>query len=291
MHVDILIDTAALESQLGDPSLRILDCTVFLRPPAPDAPRQSYVQESGLANFEAGHIPGAAFADLTGDLSDRDSRLPFMMPSADQFAAAMSALGVGQGTRVVCYDANLSMWATRVWWMLRAFGFDAAAVLDGGWTKWAAEGRPVSAAPAAHPAATFTARPRPDMIATRDDVLAAGADPSACVINALTPRQHAGEGASPYGRPGHIAGSVNVSARDLVDRGTGAFLPLDVLRERFEGVGAIGAGRVITYCGGGIAATSDAFALTLLGHQDVAVYDASLSEWAHDESLPMEVGE
>jgi len=287
----ILIDTDELESQLGDPALRVLDCTVFLRPPSPDAPRQSYVQESGLANFEAGHIPGAAFADLTRALSDPEARLPFTMPSAERFAAAMSALGVGEGTRVVCYDANLSMWATRVWWMLRSFGFDDAAVLDGGWKKWQAEGRPIeSGVGAPRPSATFVARPRASLIATREDVLAAGGDPSACVINALSAGQHRGEGASPYGRPGHIAGSVNVPAFDLVDRETGAFLPAAALRERFEGVGAMNAGRIITYCGGGIAATSDAFALTLLGHEDVAVYDASLSEWARDDSLPMEVG-
>ena len=92
-----------------------------------------------------------------------------------------------------------------------------------------------------------------------------------------------------YGRPGRIAGSVNVSARDMVDRTTGAFLPENELRAGFESVGATSAGRVITYCGGGIAATADALVLTLLGHED-AVYDGSLSEWARDETLPMEVG-
>jgi thiosulfate/3-mercaptopyruvate sulfurtransferase len=249
------------------------------------------VTESGRANWAAGHIPGSAFADLVTDLSDPESRLPFTMPSPERFATAMSALGVGAGTHVVCYDANYSMWATRVWWMLRAFGFDDAAVLDGGWKKWAAEGCPVSIEPPAYPPALFDARPRPSLIAAKDEVLAAVSGGTACIVNALTAEQHRGEGPIAYGRPGHIASSVNVSARDMVDRQSGAFLPPEELARRFEDAGATAAGRVITYCGGGIAATADAFVLTLLGHGNVAVYDASLSEWGRDPSLPMEVGE
>ena len=284
-----LVSTADLAASLGDPDLRILDCTVFLRPPAPGAQRQAYVQESGRAGWEAGHIPGSAFADLTIDLSDRTQKLPFMMPGAEQFSAEMAKLGVGEGTRVVCYDANMSMWAARVWWMLRAMGFENAAVLDGGWKKWTAEGRPVSTDAPSYPRGNFVARPRPERFAAKDDVLAAIGDGSTCIVNALTEAQHKGETAT-YGRAGRIATSVNVSAQGLVDRASGAYLPAETLRERFAEVGATGAGRVITYCGGGIAATSDALVLTLLGHENIAVYDGSMSEWARDEALPMEVG-
>jgi thiosulfate/3-mercaptopyruvate sulfurtransferase len=141
----------------------------------------------------------------------------------------------------------------------------------------------------ARPARTFTARPRPGLIADKAAVLAALGDRSACVLNALTEEQHRGGGVT-YGRPGRIAGSSNVPARDLVDPDTHAYLPADALRAKFEAAGALGAGRVITYCGGGIAASSDAFVLTLLGRDDVALYDASLSEWAGDPSLPMQTG-
>ena len=285
-----LISTESLAGSLDEPALRMLDCTVFLRPPAPDATRQAYVQESGLANFESGHIPGARFADLTSALSEPEARLPFTMPTAERFAAAMSEMGVEPGTRVVCYDDNMSMWGARLWWMLRCFGFDDAAVLDGGLKKWKLEGRPLETGPATLGSAHFVARPRPSLIASKDDVLAAIKDGATCIVNALTPQQHRGEGAATYGRHGHITGSVNVSARDLVDRETGAYLPAATLRQHFKEVGAADAPRVITYCGGGIAATSDALVLTLLGHENVAVYDGSLSEWARDESLPMEVG-
>ncbi len=285
-----LVSTDHLAGILGDPALRVLDCTVFLRPPAPDAPRQSYVQESGRANWEAGHIPGSAFADLVTDLSDRSQRLPFMCPPPEQFGAAMSALGVGEGTRVICYDANMSMWAARVWWLLRTMGFDDAAVLDGGLKKWAAEGRALSTESAAYPSGRFVARPRSGLFATKEDVMAAIGGGATCVVNALTPAQHSGESGATYGRPGHIAGSVNVSAQALIERETGAYLAADELQKRFADVGAGDSARVITYCGGGIAATSDALVLTLLGHENVSVYDGSLSEWARDESLPMEVG-
>jgi thiosulfate/3-mercaptopyruvate sulfurtransferase len=191
---------------------------------------------------------------------------------------------------VILYDRFVNMWAARVWWMLRAFGFDDASVLNGGFKKWTREGRPVAADDGATPRRTFTARPRPDLIADKSGVLAALDDERACVLNALTDEQHRGTGGTTYARPGRIAGSANVPARELVDPETHAYLPLDVLRAKFAATGALDAKRVVTYCGAGIAASSDAFVLTLLGRPDVAVYDASLSEWAADPSLPMETG-
>ena len=109
-----------------------------------DAP---YRVVPGRAEYDAAHIPGAVFLDIQGQISDPDTRLKFMAPSAERFADAMGALGIGDDSRVVLYSAGNIMWATRVWWMLRAFGFDRAALLDGGWEKWQAEGRPVSSAP------------------------------------------------------------------------------------------------------------------------------------------------
>jgi thiosulfate/3-mercaptopyruvate sulfurtransferase len=281
-----LVETDWLAPRLDDPGLRVLECTVFLHPDAP----HGYRAESGRATWAAGHIPGSGFADLTDDLCDRTSRLRFMLPPPAQFADAMSRLGVGDGVRAVLYDRAHNMWAARVWWMLRAFGFDDAAVLNGGWRKWTIEGRPVSTAPRPRAPARFIARPRPELFTDRTGVLARLGDPSTCVLNALTEEQHRGSGGVTYGRPGRIAGSVNVPARSLVDPGTHAYLDAETLRGKFAAVGALDAGRVITYCGGGIAASSAAFILTLLGQGHVAVYDASLSEWAADPALPMEAG-
>jgi thiosulfate/3-mercaptopyruvate sulfurtransferase len=283
---DLLVSTDWLADHLEDPAIRILETTVYLHPA--EVPG-GYRVESGRARWAEGHIPGSGFVDLQEELSDTSSPLRFTMPSAARFAEAMGRHGVGDGVRVVLYDRFVNMWAARVWWMLRAFGFDDAAVLDGGWRKWTAEGRPIATDDRRPPARRFTARPRPGLIADRAGVLAALGEDRACVLNALTEEQHRGGGVS-YGRPGRIAGSANVPARELVDPKTHAYLPADVLRAKFAASGALDAGRVITYCGGGIAASSDAFVLTLLGHDDVAVYDASLSEWAADPSLPMETG-
>lgn len=280
-----LVETDWLQAHLGDPGLRILDCTVFLRRTDAGGVRP----ESGRATWAQGHIPGSGFADLLADLSDRDSPLPVMMPPADQFAAAMSRYGVGDGVRVVLYDASMNMWAARVWWMLRAFGFDQAAVLNGGWQKWTLEGRPVSTDAAACPPARFVARPRIGRMVSKDDVVAAINDPRTCLVNALSAEEHAGT-VTRVARSGHIPGSVNVPAGSLVDPKSHAYLAAEQLRARFEATGATKRDSVITYCGGGIAACSDALALTLLGVESVAVYDGSLSEWAADPALPMEVG-
>jgi thiosulfate/3-mercaptopyruvate sulfurtransferase len=282
----LLVETDWLAAHLDDPELRVLECTTILHP----RPEGGFRAESGRATWAAGHIPRSGFADLTGDLCDRTSKLLYMMPPAEQMAAVMGRLGVGEGTRVVLYDRAVNMWAARVWWMLRAVGFDAAAVLNGGWRKWTAEGRPTSTEPCAYPAARFVARPRPDLFVGKEAVLAGLGHRATCVVNALSEAQHRGVGGVAYGRPGRIAGSANVPAQSLVDPATHAYLPAAVLRERFAAAGVLDAGRVITYCGGGIAASSDAFVLTLLGHDAVSVYDASLSEWAADPSLPMETG-
>jgi thiosulfate/3-mercaptopyruvate sulfurtransferase len=285
-HPEFLITTEALERRLGDPRLRILDCTTHL---VPD-PRITYRVVPGRADFEKGHIPGAQFVDVQGDLSDSAHRLRFMLPSSEAFATAMSRFGVGEGTEVVLYSTANPWWATRVWWLLRVFGFDDAAVLNGGWQKWSREGRPVETGPAKPcPPGKFVVREQRSLMVDKAAVLRAIGDQEACTINALLPEQHAGTGGNTYGRRGHITGSVNVPAAHLIDPGTNEFLPPDELRRRFDGVGAFGR-RVITYCGGGIAASADALALVMLGHPDVRLYDASLSEWATDPSLPMETG-
>src|SRR5439155_22144872 len=247
VHPEFLIATDVLERQLDDPDLRILDCTTHLIPD----PRITYQVVPGRADFEKGHIPGAQFLDLQADLSDNSHRLRFMKPSAEAFAAAMSRFGVGEGTRVVLYTTTTPQWATRVWWLLRIFGFDDAAVLNGGWQKWSREGRPVETGPAKpRPPGNFAVREQRPLMVGKEEVLRAIGDGAVCTLNALLPEQHAGTGGNSYGRPGHVKGSVNLPAAHLLDPATNQFLPPGELRRRFDSVGAFGK-QVIAYCGGG----------------------------------------
>ena len=284
-----LIETGALEAMLGAPELRIVDCTTWLKPaePGDDAP---YRVVPGRAEYDAAHIPGAVFLDIQGQISDTDTRLKFMAPDAERFAHAMGALGIGDESRVVLYSAGSIMWATRVWWMLRAFGFDRAAVLDGGWEKWKAEGRPVSAEPVQYPPARFTATLEPGRFVDRDHVLSRLGDAGTATVNALAPAFHLGEGPSRYGRPGRIPGSVNVPAASLLDPSNGAFVSLDDVRRLHEGAGITEDRHVVAYCGGGISATVGLFLLHQLGYSDLTLYDGSMGEWAYDPDLPIETG-
>ncbi len=278
--MDTLVSAAWLEQHLGDPDLVVLDCTVLIEPDGSGGLRSV----NGRASYESGHIPTAGFADLLGDLSDGGSPFDFAMPSPEQFAAAMEQLGVGDNSRVVLYDANGSVWAARVWWMLRWIGFDRAALLDGGLNAWTAEGRALSSEPADQAAGQLSVRLRPELIADRDEVLASIDDDSITLIDALPPAHYRGE-TTMYERPGHIPGAVNLPVFSALDE-TGHYRPLDELAKIFEGDRE---GRAITYCGGGIAASSNAFVMTRLGFTDVAVYAASLQEWTADPDNPMQI--
>lgn len=281
----LLVAPERLSDALGDPALRVLDATVWLQL-HPDGSEVTI--ESGRAAFEAGHVPGAGFADLI-ELSDPVRPAWFMLPEPERFAEGMSRLGVGPGTHVVVYDGEDGIWATRLWWMLRAFGFEAVSVLDGGMKAWRAAGLPISTEAQDVTPTGFVARFRPELVATRRDVEALMGDGGACLVNALPVELFRGDVPITPGRFGHIPGSVSVPHGDLVEPESNRFLPAERLRERFAASGVLDRPRVVAYCGGAVAATFDAFALALLGRDDVAVYDGSLVEWSSDPDLPLDV--
>jgi thiosulfate/3-mercaptopyruvate sulfurtransferase len=286
VHPEHLVTTGWLAEHLHDPDLLVFDCTTHLLPD----PKITYQVVPAHEDFEKGHIPGAQFINMLRDVSDVTHQFRFMRQSPEDFAAAMRRFGVRDGNRVVSYSTANPWWATRLWWLLRVFGFDNAAVLDGGWQKWTREGRAVETGPAhAHPQGNFTVRGTRDLMVDKQQVLAAVGDDAVCMLNALLPQQHTGSDGNSYGRPGRIAGSVNLPAAHLLNPDTNEFLPPDELRRRFADVRAMDR-PVITYCGGGIAASADALALVMLGHENVRLYDASLSEWAIDPGMPMETG-
>ena len=292
-----LVSTDWLSDHLDDPQLRIFDCTGRVG----TADFRNHGRES---HYNLHHIPGAAYLDVAnpkGELSDADARLPFTWPRPDTLGEAIGALGISHDSYVVVYAgpnadtpnaaAVGQTWATRAWWLLHHAGVDVA-VLDGGWSKWESEGRPISTEPATYKPSKFVVNP--DMnrgLATKDDVLEAVTKGSAGIIDSLSPQSYRGEQDTQYGsfgtRRGHITNAVNVYFESLIDPATGCFLDRDALRERFAASGIGGSGRVITYCGGGIGATMTGLGLKLAGRDDVAVYDASMMEWNGDPDLPM----
>ena len=272
-----LVETDWLAAHLDDSNLRIIDCTVFTKNRA----NGKAGFESGRLAWEQGHIPGSTFVDLFEEVADRNSDFYFTMPLAAQFAEAMSRHGVGEGTRVILYDAAMTIGAARLWWMLRTFGFDNAAILNGGWKKWQREKRPLSVESYRPVPGNFMAQPRFGLIASKEEVLASLGNRTTCLINALS---------ETYYHEMHIPNSVNVPADKLLNSKSQTYLSLKTLRQKFEQIEALDKKRIITYCDCGIWASSDAFVLTLLGVENVAVYDGSMAEWMADSTLPVEIG-
>jgi len=286
-----LLSTDELAQHLDDSDLRIFDCTVFLD----YVPEKGVVARGGRLEYEEAHIPGATFLDLAGDLSDQESDIVFMMPSPEAFGNVLSAAGLGDNHQVVLYSSDSVMWATRMWWMLRAAGFANAYVLDGGLRRWRAEGRPTATGQESYPEASFTPRPDPARWVNKETVLAEIGSATVCTINSLSPETYWGiREQTPfereaYGRSGRIKGSRNLPYAHLLTE-EGLFAPVDQLRQLFEDVDALNHERIILYCGAGISSTMDALALHLIGYEDVAIYDGSLNEWGRDHTLPMERG-
>jgi thiosulfate/3-mercaptopyruvate sulfurtransferase len=232
-----------------------------------------------------GHLPGAVFADLIDELSDPEGSYAFTRPDAERFETAVGELGIDNETTVVIYDSGVGQWAARLWWLFRAFGYDRVAVLDGGLTKWRAEGRALETGHVPAEPALFEARERPELWVDKEFIAGVlQGDHDAALICAAPAKEFTGEVVARV-RAGHIPGSTSTPAVRLVDRENRAYLPHVELRNIFAP--ALGRPRIVTYCGGGIAAASAALALTLLGETSVAIYDGSLHEWAADPSLPL----
>ena len=281
-HPEYLISPAELAADLD--GRRILDVTVFFAP----TPDGGFSMESGLAQFNEGHIPGALFLDLIQDASDTAADIGFSLPPVAQLERLLARLGISNETEVVLYSSGHIMWATRAWWLLRYCGLRRARVLNGGLQAWRDGGYPLSTEVANPAEGSFKATPDPALIAGKERVLGAIGDNSIRTVNALPAELHAGDADLGLGRSGHIAQSINLPYDDLLDGGE--FKDGAALREALSAKGLLEAPQVITYCAVGISATIDAFACLLCGQDEVAVYDGSLTEWARDESLPMETG-
>jgi thiosulfate/3-mercaptopyruvate sulfurtransferase len=273
-----VVTTEWLAKHLGDPDLRVLDGTWHM----PQAKRDA------RAEFTAAHVPGAVFFDVDA-ISDHSTSLPHMLPSAEAFAAAVGALGVGRGDRVVVYDVRGVVSAARVWWTFRAFGHDAVAVLDGGLKKWQAEGRPVERGTPAPAPRAFTARLRPELVRDLEAMRANLGSRAAQVLDARSAGRFAGTEPEPRAglRGGHIPGSLNLPYETLY-RPDGTLKAPDELGAAVRAAGVDLGRPIVTTCGSGVTASVLALGLYLLGRRDVAVYDGSWSEWGGRADTPVE---
>lgn len=283
-HPEYLISSAELEARLDDPKLRIYDATVSLRP----SENGPYRAESGEQTFQAGHIPGAMFLDLIDAASDTTTGLGFSLPNPARLESLFRRLGIDNESEVVIYSTDNMMWATRAWWLLHYCGHPNVRILNGGFSAWVESDLDLSDQTTDYPRGSFNVDTKVDRFADKASVFNAIGDGAVCTVNALAPAMHSGESSISYGRPGHIAGSINLFYDDLLD--DGYFRQSEELKVVLADKGLLKSSKVIAYCGGGIAATINAFACLLVGQEQVAVYDGSMSEWARDESMPIETG-
>ncbi len=270
--MDHLIATDALAARMGrgDQHLVVLDASFYL-PTEQTDPR---------AVFAQGHIPGAQFFDID-QVADQSSDLPHMLPGSAQFAEAMAALGIGNATEVVVYDQRGLFSAARVWWMLRVFGHERVAVLDGGLPKWRAEGRALAVGAASLPVrGTFTARFDPDLVRDRAQVAKAAQSGCAVILDARAQARFAGSAPEPRPgmRAGHVPGAISMPFQTMLNADQTLKSP-EALRAWFEAHGVDNQRAVITMCGSGVTAAVVSLALHHAGLPISGLYDGSWAEW------------
>ncbi|MBI2756482.1 MAG: sulfurtransferase [Chloroflexi bacterium] len=278
--MDPLVSTDWLAERLDDGNLRIVDCRFSFDDPG-----------LGPRVYREAHIPGAVYLDWTRDISEPRDGLLYMAPSADYLRASLEHLGIGGDTTVVGYDDEGGHYVSRLWLIMRSFGLDSVRLLDGGWTKWTAEGRPTRSGDEAPEACRLTSlRPVSSVLVDADEVLRRSDDPKTLLLDVRRLSEFTGEEArSKHG--GHIPGAKWMLWQDNLDwDGDRTFRPDAEVRRRYEEAGVTSDKCVITYCHGAVRAAHVALELTRLGYPDVQVYDGSWEEWGSRDDLPIEQG-
>jgi thiosulfate/3-mercaptopyruvate sulfurtransferase len=281
MVSDHLVSTDWLADRLSAPDIAVLDATWHLPTLARNA-RQEYVDS---------RIPGARFFDID-DISDKSSPYPHMLPSPEQFSSRMRKMGIGDGKKVVVYDTYGIYSAARAWWMFRVFGKEDVAVLDGGFKKWMAEGRPVESGEPPHPQERhFTSRFQSMMVRDRGEVAEIASRGAVQLADARSPGRFAGTEPEPRAgvRSGHVPGARNVPFGQLVNP-DGTLKPPKELAGIFQRNGIDPGRPTVSYCGSGVTAAIVALALATIGNHDNPVYDGSWAEWGSIQDLPLKTG-
>lgn len=265
---ELLVDTEWLAAHLDDPGIRIVD----LRP----------------RGFDEGHVPGAVWlANSAIRIADRP---PTFLPTAAEFEELMGRLGISNGTRVIAYDERGGIYASRLWWILNYFGHTNVALLDGGWTKWTLENRPVDNTQTQPAPATFRVSAGTVKVATADDVMAAISDPAVTLVDARTQAEIEGRDLRNIKRGGFIESSVPVYWEDTLDPETKVFRPAAEIRKLYADRGIRPDDDVIAYCQVGMRAAHNLFTLALIGHDLTKLrnYYGSWEEWGNRPDTPIQ---
>ncbi|MDO8461280.1 MAG: sulfurtransferase [Deltaproteobacteria bacterium] len=277
MQRDSLVTVEWLRDHLRDPEVRVVDCRWTLGQPG-----------EGRRQYEAGHIPGAAHLDVDQQLSGKEGPGRHPIPDKREFQKTLSVLGVDRETLVVAYDGGQGVPAPRLWWLLRYFGHSKVAVLDGGWNRWTQSGGAVEQEIPVFRETSFLARPRTKWMFDKETVDSLREDPEVLLIDARSPERYSGEKETVDPKAGHIPGALNLPFTEMIDPQTGFFLSCETLKGKFEKLAAKEAKTIISYCGSGITACTNLFALHLAGLEGV-LYEGSWSEWSADSQLPVAV--
>lgn len=282
MSEQLLVSPEWLAEHLHDENLRVVDIRGRVIPASEPTPHYFNHREDYIKS----HIPGAVFVDWVQEITDPADPRHAQIAKPARFAEVASRLGIGPETQVVAYDDANGMFAARLWWALNYYGHQHVAVLDGGWQKWLAEGRDVTADVPQITPANFTPQAQPELYRSRDEVLAL-LNTKTTLIDVRTPKEFAGEAARAT-RKGHIPGAVNLP-RDAFLTTEGTLLPAEQLREKFNAIGLKDTDApVVTYCNGGVSASYGLLALRVAGYENAAVYDGSWKDWGNRPDTPIE---
>lgn len=290
--INQLVSTEWLEEHLVDSSVRIVDIRGYVKKQDLGNGRQEAAYLAAKDEYDEAHIPGAVYVDWTRDITDPYDQIPVQLAPPSRFARLMGFLGIDDDTHVIIYDHLGAQFATRLWWALMYYGHERVSVLNGGWKKWTAEGRPVTAEVVKPKPANFTPRPRPGWRADTRSVLAASENGRAFILDARDEGQYTGAVVRGDGRPGRVPGARHLHADTLLDPSDGGFRSTDELVQMLREAGAPEdkLQPVVAYCNGGVAATVLLFTLYRMGYKNLANYDGSWNEWGIHEDVPVERG-
>ncbi|HZQ06968.1 MAG TPA: sulfurtransferase, partial [Anaerolineae bacterium] len=280
----LLVSTDWLAAHLDDPNVRIVDARWYLADLA-----------KGEADYQKGHIPNAVYLSVDRHLAShplldaKTGRHP--LPTPEAFTETMENAGISANTQVVAYDDAGGANAARVWWLLHYFGHDNASLLDGGLHQWLKEGRPLSLETPTFPRGEFHAQPHPHLIVTKEEMKELTRNPHVVMFDARIRDRYQGKGDPVDPRPGHIPGAKSApTAENLRAPDDLRFKEPEAMRAHYDALGANGADEIVTYCGSGVTACADLFALELAGYDKVRLYVGSFSEWSRDPTLPVITG-